>query len=491
MRYKKIFLIQPFYKERHYHFAYLPIGPGYIAEHLKENKIKYDFLDMGIDLGKKYNFHYLVRRIRDFDPDLIGVSMFTYRYKDTFNLIEKLKKIFRDVKIAAGGPHVSTMDKKILEDNKSIDYGITLEGEETLLELCGDKELRDIKGLIYRDKDDIIYTGPREFIEDIDRLSFPKYERFYLKGYPRAMTILTSRGCPFNCIFCPVKTTIGKRLRMRSAENVVDEIRYWYKKGWTEFNIADDNFTFDRKRVLDICDNIESEGMRDIRFTCGSGLRADRIDKELLKRMRDVGFYLVSIGVEGGNDKVLKNIKKGEDIETVENAIRLCCEMGFGVRLFFLLGSPGETESDIEDSIKLALKYPVVTACFYNLIPFPKTELFEWIEKRNFFLRQPEEYLNNASVWDLNNPIFETPQLPKFKRIKLARKADKVSRKIREVNYLKILGNNNLFFRFLAYFYMTDFIQREALRIKFIKKLSDFLKWLFFKPHIKRMRNAL
>jgi len=491
MRYKKAFLIQPFYKERHYHFAYLPVGMGYIAEYLKENGIEYDFLDMNMDLGARYSFSYLTRRIKEFGPDLIAVGMFTYRHRDAFALIGKLKRVFANVKIAAGGPHVSTMERRVLEDCKYIDYGITLEGEETLLELCGNKELRDIKGLIYRETDEIIYTGPREFIQDIDRLPFPKYDRFYMKGYPRTMTILTSRGCPHDCIFCSAKVTIGRKLRARSAENVIREIAYWRERGWKEFGIVDDNFTFNRKRVLDICDAIESRGMKDIKLTCGNGIRADRIDRELLRRMKDVGFYQLSIGVEAGNNKVLKNIKKGENIETLEEAIRVSCETGFDVRLFFLLGSPGETEADIEDSIKLALRYPVATARFYNIVPFPKTELFEWIKKRNLFLRKPEEYLNNAALWDLDKPVFETPELPKSDRIRLAKKADRLRRRIREKDYLRRLGSEGIFFRMLAYLYMTDFLQRGLLRLEFSRKVSAFLKKLFFNIRVKESRNAL
>ena len=121
MRYKRVFLIQPFYKERHYHFAYLPVGVGYVAEYLQKNNIAYDFLDMNMDLGRKYSFRYLIRRIRDFEPDIIGISMFTYRYKSTFDFINKLKNAVGDIDIVAGGPHVSTMDKKVLEDCPAID----------------------------------------------------------------------------------------------------------------------------------------------------------------------------------------------------------------------------------------------------------------------------------------------------------------------------------------------------------------------------------
>ncbi len=485
MRYKRVFLIQPFYRERHYHFAYLPVGLGYIAEYLKARGITVGFLDMGMGLGRRYKFRRLAKTIEDFAPDLIGVSMFTYRYKDTFALIEKIKAAFPDIRIAAGGPHVSIIRKKALEDCAAIDYGITMEGEETLFELCGGREISEIRGLIYRDGDEVKYSGPRDFIKDIDEIPFPRYEGFNLEGYPASMTILTSRGCPQACIFCPVKATMGAVLRKRSAESVINELEHWYRKGWRKFGIVDDNFTFDKERAIRICDGISSRGMKDVRLTCGNGIRADRIDGELLKKMRDAGFYEFSIGVEAGNDRVLKNIKKGETIETLESAIRLSCEMGFNVRLFFLLGSPGETEKDVESSMRLALKYPVVTARFYNIIPFPMTELYDWVKDRGLFLREPGEYLNNASVWDTNDPVFETPELPASARIRMANRADRLRRKVEEAYYLGRMGRDNAFFRLIAYLYMTDFIQRGLLRIKFVRMADGFLKDIFFRNRLE------
>lgn len=157
--------------------------------------------------------------------------------------------------------------------------------------------------------------------------------------------ILSSRGCPFSCIFCPVSLAIGKRLRVRSAGNVVDEVDYWFKikKGYRRFSILDDNFTFYKERTIAICDEIKKRGLKNIILRCGNGIRADKVDREVLEKMKEAGFTYVSYGVESGSERVLKILKKGETIEQIENAIKTSTELGFDVTLFFVIGAPYET----------------------------------------------------------------------------------------------------------------------------------------------------
>jgi radical SAM superfamily enzyme YgiQ (UPF0313 family) len=200
----------------------------------------------------------------------------------------------------------------------------------------------------------------------------------------------------------------------------VDEFEYWYKRGCREFEIADDNFTLERDRVSQICTELRRRRFSGLRISCGNGIRADRADRDLLTQMREVGFHYIAFGVEAGNNRVLKRLKKGESIEAIERAIGDACALGYKVTLFFLLGSPEETKADIEDSVALALRYPVYDARFYNLIPFPGTELYDWVVTNHYFVEQQEghDYLNNASHW-VNAPIFQTPELPVEERKRL------------------------------------------------------------------------
>lgn len=157
-----------------------------------------------------------------------------------------------------------------------------------------------------------------------------------------------------------------------------------------------------------------------------NGVRADRVDLEMLQKMKRSGFRKIAFGVEGGNDHVLTLLRKGERMETIERSIRQACEVGLDVILFFLIGTPGESMEDIEDSFKLAQKYPVAGINFYNLIPFPRTELFEMVQREGWLLKKPEEYLSSASQF-ANEPCFFTPELSIEDRQKAFRRAKQIS----------------------------------------------------------------
>ena len=405
-RFNKVLLIHADYPDSHYHYFELPTGLGYLAETLINNGINNDLFD----LSANHSFKKLKMKIKSYQPDLIGYSLMTFRYKYNYQIMERIKRIFPGIPIVAGGPHISTLREKVLKDCPAIDFGVTLEGEKTLLELCQGEDIINIKGLIYRDqKENICYLSDQEFIDPLDLVPFPRYEKFDLKKYPKVITIASSRGCPYACIYCPVKRAIGRSLRVRNASNVVDEFEYWYRRGYRDFSFADDNFTFYQERVYQICDEITERKLVGLRIRCGNGIRADKVTKDLLKKMKEVGFYHLAFGVEAGNDRILKNIKKGTHLKVIKQAIKNACDLDFEVTLFFLIGSPGETWGDFLDSIKLAREYPVMRVSFYNLIPFPHTELYDWAKKNNYFTIPPERYLNDASGW-VNQPLFATPE---------------------------------------------------------------------------------
>lgn len=330
---ENVLLIKPFYHNSHYNNRFLPTGLGYISEALSKVNIRNNIIDMGPGRGLRE----IGKEIDELEVQLIGISMMSFGCKFTYRMIESIKDACPHIPIVVGGPHLSNLRQKVLEECHAIDFGVTLEGEETIVELCqGDRPLPKIKGLLFRNSArDIVYTGDREFIQDLDENGYPPYSRVQLSKYPRFIGIVTSRGCPYNCIYCPAPLAIGSKFRARSAESVVDEIKYWYDRGHREFGITDDSFSLIRKRVLDICDKIERQGMGELKISCGNGLRADNVDKKLLARMKEVGFHSIAFGVEGGNDKVLTSLRKGETIETIEQAIRDACDLGHKLTLFF------------------------------------------------------------------------------------------------------------------------------------------------------------
>ena len=467
MKYKKVLLLFPDYKGSHYGALRPPAGLGYIAEALKTADIDYDLLDMAAG----YSTSDLEKKITAFGPDLVGISLMSLLYKRSYEIINFVKQIDPSAHIIAGGPHVSTLREKVLEDCPDLDYGAVLEGEELIQELCRGNELQSIKGLIYRDGNDIVFTGERPFISNLDENPFPKFDKFPLEKYvTEEIGIVSSRGCPYGCIYCPVQSAIGRKWRKRGADSLVNEIAFWYKRGYRQFSILDDNFTFDHKRVIEICGKMQANNFNGIELNCNNGIRADRVNYEILKLMRDAGFAYLAFGVEGGNDKILKNINKGETIESVESAIKDSLKLGYKVTLFFIVGSPGETMDDVNDSIKLALKYPVFDVRFYNLIPFPKSKLFDWVEENNYFIMTPDYYLNSLSHWD-NKPVFETPELDRTEREEALKKVRSVRKQVRRKSMKSSLAPN---LRFLAgpaaKIYVTDWVQDRLMKSSMLRR---------------------
>jgi magnesium-protoporphyrin IX monomethyl ester (oxidative) cyclase len=412
-----------------------------------------------------YSTSDLRQKITSFKPDLVGISLMSLMYKRSYEIINIIKQTDSSIHIIAGGPHISTLREKVLDDCPALDYGAVLEGEELILELCRGDELQTIKGLIYRDGNDIVFTGERSFISNLDENPFPKFDKFPLDKYvTEEIGIVSSRGCPYGCIYCPVQSAIGRKWRKRGADSLVGEIAYWYKRGYRQFSILDDNFTFDHKRVTEICGKMQAENFKGIELNCNNGIRADRVNYEILKLMRDAGFAYLAFGVEGGNNKILKNINKGETIESVESAIKDALKLGYKVTLFFIVGSPGETMDDVNDSIELALKYPVFDVRFYNLIPFPKSKLFDWVEENNYFTMTPDYYLNSLSHWD-NKPVFQTPELDMTEREEALKKVRSVRKQVRCASMKRALSPGlGPLAAVIANIYVNDWFQDRLMK---------------------------
>ncbi len=435
MSYKKVLLVNPQYNAE-WKGVTPPIGQGYLAETLAQQGVEYDVIDM--NLG--YTLKHLFNKIDEFQPDLIGYSMITRNFYAFYEQLEKIKQHAPGITTIAGGPHVTIMREKVLQSCSALDIGCVHEGERTLVELCqSDLPLAEIKGLLYRDGDQICYSGDRPYVDDIDTIPWPRFEKYELHKYFKEVNIFSSRGCPFHCIFC-ARPVISECFRKRSAANVVDEIEYWYRKGYRNFNFEDDNFNLIKERVYQICDEIEQRGMNDLLIRCSNGIRADRADRAVLARMREVGFRYLAIGVDAGNDRMLKVVKKGETMEQIENTIQNACDLGYDIKLFFVFGNPTETPQDVRDMAAIALRYPISEVHFNNIIPYPGTELYDWVVKHGGFLAEPDVFLNDAAFMD-DEPVFETPELPKEEKVKLKKYLDGVRGRIHRRSIRRIFPN--------------------------------------------------
>ena len=448
------------------------IGQAYLAQTLLENGIEYDVIDM--NLG--YRYEHLQEKINDFNPDLIGMSLISLEYKSFYDSLSMIKELNPKTKIVVGGPHATIMREQVLKDCPAIDYAVVSEGENTLVELCrGQISVTEIKGLILRESDRIVYTGDREFVGNLDEIPWPRYEKFELDKYIREVTIYSSRGCPHKCTFCPNRI-LSPKFRPRSAKNVVDEMEYWYSKGHRQFNFDDDNFNLIRERVLKICDEIERRGLKELFLRCSNGIRADRMDREMLARMKEVGFKYIAFGVDGGNNRILEIVKKGETIEAIEEAIKDSCDLGYDVKLLFVVGTPGETMEDVKDKVKITKKYPIQDVHFYNIIPYPGTELYDWIKENNYFLKEPEDYLNDVSCL-MNVPVFETPELRSAERVKMFNYLNKVRKEIHRNAFLCVFGKSNLIARLASYILINNFFERLFYQSARFRKAADSFRY--------------
>jgi len=361
------------------------------------------------------------------------------------------------------------LGETVLKECPDIDLGIVHEGERPMVQLChGKVPYEEVPGLLYRRNGEVLSGPSPKPVMDLDSISFPRYTDFDLRRYAREINVVTSRGCPYRCIFCPNSLT-AKKFRARSAEHVVDELEYWYSQGIKHFNVNDDNFTLINERVYQICDEIERRGLKGLFIRCANGIRADRVTRDLLARMKEVGFKEVAFGADGGNNRVLREIvHKGETIEDIERALQDACDLGLNVKLFIIVGHPGETLSDVEDSIALAQRYPIVWLHLNNPIPYPGTELFEIVRTRNYFVISPEEYLNNVTEVE-DTPVFETPELPWEVRKEILSRCRQIEKDVKRRAVERMFGNLPVIRTIAGWLFASPFGQ-----------------WLFFKNMFTR-----
>ncbi|MDD4938558.1 MAG: radical SAM protein [Candidatus Omnitrophica bacterium] len=419
------------------------VGIAYLSAFLKSRGVEVSIFDAGIEK----DIRALSPFIKDFEPSLIGVTVFSYCHHLAREIIKEVRKTSA-LPIVAGGPHISATKTQMLLEDADVDFAIKGEGEETLLELFqalnNGKDYSKIDGLIWRSNGQVVENHDRDFIEDLDSLPLPDYESFGLEKYlntreEKKLPIITSRGCPYGCNFCSVHLSMGRGFRPRSPENILKELEYWYGKGFRTFDFNDDCFSLDLERAMKVCDLIIGSGMK-ITYQLYNGIRADRLTKEFLKKMKDSGCNFVSYGCESGNEEILKAIEKGLKLEQVRNAVEWSNEAGIRNSVNFIIGHPHETYRTAMETLDFAKSLPCDFVNIYNLVPYPGTELYKWIKENGRFLVDEKVYLRGIASYD-NEPIFETKEFSKKERVKVNKKGRALyERRILEFRLGKRLG---------------------------------------------------
>ncbi len=382
----KILLIQPFKDPGLMGESYPPIGLGYLATAVRKNGHSVYILDC---LKDNYNYRNFIRNVKNISPDLVGINLFSISVPFVDKMIDMINKEIPHTIIVLGGPHVSSLPKKVLNYFKKADFAIRGEGEVPLRQLVnhleyGNKNFSEVPGLIYRKDDKILINDPY-FAKNIEEYDFPAWDLIdparyfkYLSVGSNTVPIFFSRGCPFPCTFCAAKVTSGQVLRGRGLDHIFQELHFLQKDyGIRKFIIEDEGFGATKKFIMDFCERVSAENFK-AKFTMGVGMRLDIVDRELLGSMIKTNFdRTIALGIESGSERILKLMKKEIDLNMINKKVNLMKSMGFGPAGYFILGYPDETKEEMMKTIRLAFELPIREASFTAFQPLPATEVTE------------------------------------------------------------------------------------------------------------------
>ena len=376
----RVLLVQPpFYRMIGGRNNWVNLGLGYLAAMLDKHGFEVkvynaDHVDDARDLNLREVFegksiydgimgdvnhplwNEIISEIKDYNPDLVGFTInFTLTAKIVERLADLLKEWKPDLKIVVGGPTVTLLPEIMLR-HESYDFAIRGEGEYTLLELVRRADISTIAGLSYKKDNIMVYHNPdRELIKDLDRLPFPDI-KLQLKHIQNPEdnygVIACTRGCCFHCTFCSSPTLWRKKVRYRSVNNVIEEIKLrYYNYGVKKYYFSDDNFNLNKKYTVNLCKKIIEDNL-DIEWICEAQLKT--FDREVLDAMKTAGCKRVKLGIESGNDRILNMMQKGVTKERIRNVVRLIKEVGIDITAYFLIGMPTETREEMLETYRFA-----------------------------------------------------------------------------------------------------------------------------------------
>ena len=531
----KILLIRPPFLEIEGSRGYsmdIPLGLLYIAAVLESHKCSVKVWDARIERKNIFskqqfsNGHLIgaswveiAERIKNESPDIVGIScQFTTQFHTAVKTSEIAKKINPGIVTVVGGPHASVMPENFLNHSKLIDFAVVGEGEYTLLEIAkwhrGRRSLESIKGIVYRNGEGISHNEPRHPIENLDDLPFPAYhlidmERYFdmkAKGgnsdvsrprynYPgseRSISFITSRGCPFNCVFCSIHLHMGKKWRPHSADYVVRHLEHLIKNfNVRHIHFEDDNLTLEKKRFNKILNGIKEKGLS-FTWDTPNGVRADTLDKDLLTKCMQGGCTYLIIAIESGDQYVLDHIiKKKLSLKKVIKVCEMAKEIGIDMRSFYVIGFPGETKKNMIKTIDLALNLQKKYSICPNLMvakPLLGTSLYKQCNEKGYLVK-PANSTTLATSTN-GNSIIKTEEFTPADLAWLQKNFHSRQKRIHYLNFVKNLMQTPTFFVYILLNSFKDFRRVKefcsdiVLFGNFIKK--HFPHLLAYKPNTQK-----
>jgi anaerobic magnesium-protoporphyrin IX monomethyl ester cyclase len=448
--------------------ANLPLGLLYIAAVLDREGYDTEILDAFVadfplqkvgdvtEVGMTYDR--LREEIQQKKPRIVGIANpFTSQVEHAVSVSDIVKEVDSSIVTVVGGPHVTVVPTEFLEDAKNVDIAVIGEGEQTMLDIVrvfeGKKKIEDVQGIAHRIDEKVVLNSPRPFNENLDELPYPAYHLVDMEQYldpkrieyrsfqKRALSMITSRGCPFNCSFCSVHLHMGKTFRAHSVDYVVDHIEHVVKKYRVKtIYFEDDNLTFNIERFEAICDKIIEKDIK-FQWETPNGVRADYLTLDLLKKMKKSGCQSVFVGIESGDQSVLDNIiGKSLKLKNVIKFAEMCKKIGLKTGAFYVIGFPGETKESMKNTVDFALmlkrKFDVGMHLMFAT-PSYGTRLYEECKTNDYFrvTLTPRAFAEVRQNWGM--PLIETENFTAMDVKEIATEAMKAYRKLSIINYIK------------------------------------------------------
>ncbi|MGB9959947.1 MAG: B12-binding domain-containing radical SAM protein [Candidatus Bathyarchaeales archaeon] len=484
---------QTFYQGSEPPAGNLPLGLLYIAAVLDKEGYKVEVLDAfmtnpsflkngnALDVGMP--LEKIQEEVERRKPDIVGVANpFTCQAENAIKVSNIIKEVDKDILTVVGGPHVTVVPVEFLEEAENVDIAVIGEGEYTMLDVVksfeGKKKLSEVQGIAYRKNGKVMLNPRRPFIKNLDELPYPAYHLVEMEQYlnpkkigyrsfqKRAISMVTSRGCPFNCCFCSVHLHMGKMFRAHSADYVVNHIEYVVNKYRVKtIYFEDDNLTLDIKRFEAICDKIIERGIR-VNWETPNGVRPDRLNQTLLEKMKKSGCQSVFFGVESGDQYVLdKIIDKSLKLNDVIRVAKICKKLGIKTGAFYIIGFPGEKKENMLRTVEFALMLKRefdVGMHLFIATPLYGTRLYEECVKKGYI----SEKLTPRALAEVRQPrgmpLIKTEDFTPLEVKEIAWKAVRAYKKLSIINYAKNPGKT-----------LKTAANQPSIILKFIKSLPS------------------
>jgi len=363
------------------------LGIAYIAACLRSKGYECKIFDAYFHSWSQAD---LLQHIQNYDPDIAGLTAMTHEINQAAVIATQLKA-HRNIPIIIGGCHVTALPQKTLSEFSVFDYGIYGEGEKTILELLSRDiqqrnntlPINDVKGLMFRDKNQVVVNEPRPFLtsEELDTLPLPAFDDYYadnshaLAEKHSYYTLFTSRGCPYHCAFC--MQVLGRKVRWRSPQNIIQEMNFAIEHyGAHTFDFADEIFLFGNQHTRDLLKLfIQQDFPGRVRWSALT--RANFVTPDLIDLAKKAGCFRLEMGVESGDDKILKTIGKGITVDQVRKAVAIIKKAGLSLGTYYILGHPNENSTTLRKTVDLAVELNTDSIAVGLMVPYPGTRIFD------------------------------------------------------------------------------------------------------------------